>query len=311
MATTSGDGRVAILELETGALRWMVPARNGAPAEGIAFTRDGRLITGGFAGTVTIWDIERREAVQRLRYDGPVYTTAVSPDGALLAATIGSEGEVGVRLVVRDLPSERVRYEHDLPHGSGDLAFSADGGAVVASGCCRGGSVVAAFDARSGRERFVRRTTAQWLSFALHPDSRRLLVGDIDGGMALWDLGTGEAVGPPLTVTAGGVGQIAVAPDGKSFAVGGIDSTASLWDFSSRKRIGETFPIERSTIPAVAFDRRGRLLITELGSAILWPIDVGTWRRFACEAASGTITRAEWADLLPARPYRRVCAAGG
>ena len=90
-------------------------------------------------------------------------------------------------------------------------------------------------------------------------------------------------VGAPLTITAGAIAQIAVAPDGETFAVGGIDSTASLWDLRSRKRIGETFPIERATIPAVAFDRRGRLLITELGSAILWPVDVDTWRRFACD----------------------------
>ena len=310
MATTSGDGRVAILELGTGALRWMVPARNGAPAEGLAFTADGRLITGGFSGTVRIWDIDRREVAQRLRYDGPVYSTAVSSDGALLAATVGSEDKVGVQLVVRDLPSERVRYRRDLPNGAGELAFSADGGAVVASGCCRGGSVVAAYDARSGRKRFVRRTTGQWTSFALHPDSRRLLVGDGDGRVAVWDLATGVEVGAPLTITAGGIAQIAVAPDGLTFAVGGFDNTASLWDIRSRKRIGETFPIERATIPAVAFDRRGRLLITELGSAILWPVDVGTWRRFACEAAGGTITRAEWADLLPSRPYRRVCAGG-
>ena len=101
-----------------------------------------------------------------------------------------------------------------------------------------------------------------------------------------------------------------IVKDGQTFAVGGFDNTASLWDIRSRKRIGETFPIERATIPAVAFDRRGRLLITELGSAILWPVDVRTWRRFACEAAGGTITRAEWADLLPSRPYRRVCAGG-
>ena len=148
---------------------------------------------------------------------------------------------------------------------------------------------------------------AQWTTFALHPDSRRLLVGDADGQLAVWDFATGKPLGPSLTVTAGGVGQIAVAPDGETFAVGGIDSTASLWDVRSRKRIGETFPIERSTIPAVAFDRHGRLLITELGSAILWPVEVGAWRRFACAAAGGTLTREQWADLLPARPYRRVC----
>ena len=160
MATTSGDGRVAIVELESGALRWMVPARNGEAAEGIAFTEDGRLITGGFAGTVTIWDLQRREVAQRLRYEGPVYATAVSPDGALLAATVGSEGEAGVRLVVRELSSERVLYGHELRSGAGDLAFSADGRTVVASACCRGGSVVGAWDARSGRSGSVARRRA-------------------------------------------------------------------------------------------------------------------------------------------------------
>ena len=137
-------------------------------------------------------------------------------------------------------------------------------------------------------------------------------MGDADGRIAVWDLATGKAVGAPLTVTAGGVGQIAVAPDGETFAVGGIDSTAGLWDFSSRKRIGETFPIEPATIPAVAFDRRGRLLITELGSAILWPVDVGTWQRFACDDGRRHNHAGGVGGSAPLpRPYRRVCVAGG
>ena len=36
-------------------------ARDGAPALGLAFTAGGhRLITGGVAGTVTIWDVRTR-----------------------------------------------------------------------------------------------------------------------------------------------------------------------------------------------------------------------------------------------------------
>ena len=57
----------------------------------------------------------------------------------------------------------------------------------------------AAWDARSGEERFIRRTTGQWPTFALHPDSRRLLVGDADGRIAVWDLASGKPVGAPLT----------------------------------------------------------------------------------------------------------------
>ena len=151
MATTSGDGRVAIVELETGALRWMVPARNGEPAEGLAFTTDGRLATGGFAGTVTIWDLDRRAVARRLRYGGQVHKTAVSPDGTLLAATVGSEGEDGVRLVVRELPSEQVRYTRDLAERPGRSRLQRRRRRVVANGCCTGGSLLAAWDARTGR----------------------------------------------------------------------------------------------------------------------------------------------------------------
>ena len=126
----------------------------------------------------------------------------------------------------------------------------------------------------------------------------------------MWDLRTGRPTGPTTTVSSGGVSQIAVAPDGERFAVGTFDGIAALWDLRTNKRIGEAFPIERGTIPAVAFDARGRLLITELGSAILWPLDLPALQRFACRVAGRSLTRDEWRDVLPTRPYRRVCAAG-
>jgi WD40 repeat protein len=125
--------------------------------------------------------------------------------------------------------------------------------------------------------------------------------------VALWDARTGRQVGPATTVGAGAGAQIAVSPDGRLFAVGTFDSIAALWDLRFRKRLGDAFPHERGTIPAVAFDQRGRLLITELGSAILWPLDLPTLQDFACGVAGRTLTRDEWGDLLPTRPYRRVC----
>ena len=63
----------------------------------------------------------------------------------------------------------------------------------------------------------------------------------------------------------------------------------------------------KGVIPAVAFEPSGRLLITELVSAIEWPLDPPTLQRFACQVAGRDLTREEWRDLLPNRPYRRVC----
>jgi len=44
---------------------------------------------------------------------------------------------------------------------------------------------------------------------------------------------------------------------------------------------------------------------------VQWPIDVRTWERFACRVAGRQLTRAEWADALPDRPYERVCGTSG
>jgi hypothetical protein len=71
--------------------------------------------------------------------------------------------------------------------------------------------------------------------------------------------------------------------------------------------VGEEFPVEPGFAPAVAFEPGGRLLVTELGSAILWPLDRPTLQEFACQVAGRRLTREEWAELVPARPYRKVC----
>jgi WD40 repeat protein/class 3 adenylate cyclase/tRNA A-37 threonylcarbamoyl transferase component Bud32 len=308
MATPWGDGTVALVDLASGRLTARLPARNGPLADAVAFTAGGRrLVTGGFAGTVTIWDVQTRTVVRRLRFGGRVFSTVVSPDGRLLAVMWQREGDTGLQIEVRELPADRTRYVRSLDHGGGDLAFSADGSTVVALGCCRGGSVVVAWEADTGQRRFALRPPAQVTAFGLLPDSRGMLVGDADGGLALWDLRSGRPLGPTATVSGGGVSQITVAPDGRMFAIGTFDSEASLWDLDSLERVGEAFPIERGNIPAVAFDPHGRLLITELGSAILWPLDLAALQRFACRVAGRTLTPDEWRDVLPDRPYRHVC----
>jgi len=61
--------------------------------------------------------------------------------------------------------------------------------------------------------------------------------------------------------------------------------------------------------PRRGFEPSGRLLITELESAIEWPLDRPTLQRSACQIAGRDLTRAEWSALLPTRPHREVCPA--
>ncbi len=86
---------------------------------------------------------------------------------------------------------------------------------------------------------------------------------------------------------------------------------ASIWDLRTRTRIGDQFPVSPGVIPAVTFTRAGRLLLTDAGSIIEWPTDRPTLQRAACRIVGRELTREEWADVLPRRRYRRVCAGGG
>ena len=170
---------------------------------------------------------------------------------------------------------------------------------------------MASWDARTGAVRFDRTTEDHAITFALTPDSRVVLVGDEDGAVRWFDASTGRELGAPTRVAAEGVSQIAVSPDGRRFAVSDFGGDATLWDIRSRKRVGDAFPVGPGEIPYVAFDPRGRLLITEPGSATAWPTGRPALQRFACRVAGRDLTRDEWRDLLPGRPYRRVCAGRG
>ena len=55
----------------------------------------------------------------------------------------------------------------------------------------------------------------------------------------------------------------------------------------------------------------GHLVLNLLSSLVEWPMDVGAWERFACQAAGRNLTRAEWSALLPDRPYLSVCPQYG
>ena len=80
-----------------------------------------------------------------------------------------------------------------------------------------------------------------------------------------------------------------------------------MWDLHTRTRVGEEFPDTKGPAPSVAFKPDGRLIVGELVSAIEWPLDRPTLQRFACGVAGRDITRAEWEDVLPNQPFRRVC----
>ena len=125
--------------------------------------------------------------------------------------------------------------------------------------------------------------------------------------MVFWDSGTGKQLGSPIQVATGFVYTVGFSPDGRLLVAGSSDQTTTLLDLRSRKPLGNAFPNEQAAITIPTFEPNGDLFINYLSNGEEWPIDVRTWERYACQVAGRDLTRGEWSDLLPDRPYRHVC----
>ena len=310
MATDQADGTIAIVDLRTLRLARTLPARDGATAAAISFMPDGRtLVTGGINRRVTFWDVGTGRVVRTLRFADPVWWTAPSPDGELLAVQTGPADGADNRVEVVQIATGKVLQTHAVAHGPNGVEFSRDGRELVALGCCwsGSGSMLVAWDSRTGKQLFRLGAGVDADGFDLAPDSRLLGVGTGGGQFLLLDARSGRQTAPPIQVGAGEISTVSFSPDGRSFAVASNDHTASIWDLGTRMRLGNAFGPYPGTVPDVAFEPNGRLLIFLLSNAIEWPTEVNTWERFACQVAGRDLTRAEWHDLLPTRPYMSVC----
>jgi WD40 repeat protein/class 3 adenylate cyclase/tRNA A-37 threonylcarbamoyl transferase component Bud32 len=310
LATDQGDGTIALVNLRTLRLTRTLPARDGAIASAVEFLPDGRtLVTGGVNRRVTFWNLSTDLVTRTLRLPDPVWWTAASPDGRLLAVQTQAAKSSASQVEVLEIATGKVLQTHIVRYGIGGVEFSHDGRELVALGCCASGSTVVAWDARSGRQLFIRAAGVHATAMDIAPDSRLLGVGTEDGHVLLLDARTGRQSQPPIQAAAANIEQVAYSPDGRSFAAAAVDGTTSLWDLRSRKRVGNPFPPSPGAIPDLAFEANGRLLIVGVSNAVEWPTDVRTWERFACDTAGRDLTRAEWHDLVPNRAYRPACPA--
>ena len=249
----------------TGPSRWstcapsgpsrVLPARNGNFAEPMAFTSDGRrLVTGGIAGTVTIWDVRSRAVVRRLRFPGPVAAVAVSPDGRLLAVQREAEASAGL---ARGGARPAIGEDGHARTGSASAWARRRGPAGVHGRRSRPRRLRTAatadrravgWDARSGAQliRHVPRARA-FAIVARRPDDRRRhrrRPRDLLRRPHRRPRGAGDQGGRLRAIA-----QLAFSPDGRLLAVAAWDGTATVWDIRSRTRVGDAFPSRRALVP--------------------------------------------------------------
>jgi WD40 repeat protein len=279
----------------------------------LAFSPDGeRLAVASQLGYLQLWDVPSAEpAASPFRgpdTEGLRYWTvpAFSPDGSVLAtATIetGSTGGVFLWNVATGHLLERIPQKY--PPTS--LNFSPDGSLLVISTWNGGDSIV--WDV--AQRRIVRTIsvddTGIWWADLSHDGTTLLTSGD-SGRESVWDLSTGEQIGPALP---GPRGTVDISSDGRTFVAAGTGQVM-MWDAASEVILGGTFPGPRSDDSlAAAFSPVDHTLfiVSATGQAWAWDVDRSSWDDRACRVAGRSLTEAEWQANLPDRPYDPACGA--
>jgi WD40 repeat protein/class 3 adenylate cyclase len=304
LAVTGRGGTVELLDTATLQRRRRVQAIRGFAAA-VAFSPNGRLLAvGGEGGNVTLWDARTLAPAGVLRgLSANVQALAFSPDGeSIAAAEVDAERH---RLHMWNVRRRAVNARADTPAVT-SLVFSPDG-RLIALAAIDGGTEIR--DVRSGR--VVKRIPTVGLSRSVgfSPDGSLLAVGQFDGDGQLYSTESWTPLGRPLVAHAQRIANVEFSRDGRSLATSSADGTVLLWDVETQQPIGSPLLVEPDTFVSAALSPDGARLyaVSTRRRGIRLEAEPEAWKRHACLVSGRKLSRREWQDALPDRPYRAVC----
>jgi WD40 repeat protein len=326
----SPDGRLIAVGLKEEGIRlWdageLRPAgapllETGGEVKALAFSPDGRTLAAvTLDGKATLWDVASRSLRQGPFDVGPSQAVGVSfsADGTMLA-TAGGDG-VNLWNVANGAALGRIgdgRRADDVAFSPTRplLAFVRDGWAAgVTAGDLGATAEIWDFAQRSRIATLQVNTGAPnreeglGYTLAFSPDGRMLAIGGDDPLVHLWDVRTGKLI-RELEQNVGGVLTLEFSPEGRILAISG-EADASLWDLATGTQVGRLSGGSRKAMLDLSPDGRRLLMTNANGQGAVWDIHPTSQAQRACALANRTLSREEWEEFLPGRPYEPACAS--
>ncbi len=261
-----GSLKLQLWDASTGAVVRELPLYS-SPPEGyrhvvtaVDFRGDGRRLAtscGAFAGagstfrgpdtTVRIWDVAEGRLVRAIRSPrGPVHSVRYSPDGQRLAGGsmpfdfINTEGGLSVWDARGD--GDR-RLFSGSPIRVGALAFSPEGARLASVGGSQqlfpNPGALTVWDSDSGAVLVSRWHVVALERVAFAPDGRSLATSNAEGGLEVWDVGSGDLKRAVKNAHVGRVAALSYHPGGGRLATFGEDGLVRVWDLGAGKLVAE------------------------------------------------------------------------
>jgi WD40 repeat protein len=252
LAVSGADGEVRLLDVRD-LEKIPAPVALAKPAAvitSLSWSADGKYLLGGDGtpkgGTATVWDIEARKIVSRLRHTGPVLAVAFSPvAGDYRALTAGGSEDGQLHLWNALDEKEEIKVIEFKPSKTdatvvvGVVAFSPDGKRALS---CHPDGAVRLWDLdhfEKGKETHTLAGHAGLPTAAFAPDGRSVASGRFgDGGVYLWNAQDGKQA--RKLATPAGVYSLRFPPGGDRLVYAGtlgVDTNIHVHEVETGKEL--------------------------------------------------------------------------
>jgi len=272
----AGNGTL-LYETESGQPKHRFPG-----AKVCGFDRQGEWLAVARHGEVQIWDVAEGKPVRDVMFCGrSVDELAFSPDRTRLVTSFGSK--ICVWLVEN---GELLRTINATGHPVYNLVFGNGGAALLATS----NGAIEMWNPASGE---LMRTFPAYVRYGavscFSPNGRLLATGhsqkhqqlgdDVikNCGFRIWDLAETSAL--VLRGHESYVYPVSISRDGAYIASGSFNGEVRLWDVDTSREVRRLRNADDSVIYSLAFDPRGKRLVSAGRSTQIWDLETGAMTR--------------------------------